>query len=140
MNDDLLKIMGLMIVIGCIVYLAMNWPNKNNVKPYNPSGSQYSSYREGFTAGEAGEAASYATNVKSAGTQLLDTLLISKYRSDYENTILHMDDYIKALMLDTLLNIDPSNKDAVLAGLTKINTLNASLDSLNNVMKFVDKN
>jgi hypothetical protein len=132
MNEDLLKIVGLLIVVGCIVYLAMNWPNKNNVKPYNTL--------EGFTNGEAGQASAYATSVKTSGTKLLDVLLISKYRSDYENTILNMDDYVKALMLDTVLNIDTSNKDAVIASLTKLNTLNNSLDSLNNVMKFVDKN
>ena len=132
MNEDLLKILGLIIVVGCIVYLAMNWPNKNTVKPYGGI--------EGFTNGEAGQASAYATSVKTTGTKLLDVLLISKYRADYENTILNMDDYIKAMMLDTVLNIDTSNKDAVIASLTKLNTLNESLNSLDNVMKFVDKN
>lgn len=135
MNEDLLKILGLLIVVGCIVYLAMNWPNKNTVKPYDKYGGI-----EGFTNGEAGQASAYATSVKTDGTKLLDVLLISKYRSDYENTILNMDDYVKALMLETVLNIDTSNKDAVTASLTKLNTLNDSLNSLDNVMKFVDKN
>lgn len=134
MDNDMLKIIGLFVVVGCIVYLASNWPNKNNsnVKPYNSI--------EGFTPGEAGAAASYSTSIKSTGTHLLDTLLISKYRSDYENVILNMDDYVHALMLDTLLNIDSTNKENVISGLTTINTLNASKDALNNIMKFVDKN
>jgi len=126
--SDMLKIMGLFVVVGAIVYLATNWPKPNKRK-----------FAEGFTSGVAGTAANYATKVHSNATVLLDKLLISKYRPDYEKVILNYDDYINALMLDTLLSIDADTPDSVAKGLDKINSLNKSKDALNNILTFVDK-
>jgi hypothetical protein len=64
-----------------------------------------------------------------------DSLLISKYRSDYENAILNLDDLINTMMLETALsvkNTDPMNS------LKKLNELNSARGALNSVMKFVD--
>jgi hypothetical protein len=106
-------------------------------------------YKEGMTAdqstssssngvagnGVAGSAASYAATIKDESVKLNDTLLISKYRKDYENVILNVDDLIDSLMLKTALTIDTTNP---LPSLTKLSEMNQAKTALNSVMKFVD--
>jgi hypothetical protein len=58
----------------------------------------------------------------------------------YGNIILSMDDYINALMLKTVLNIDATsdNADANMVAFKTLNELNAAKVSLNSVLKYVD--
>jgi hypothetical protein len=86
--------------------------------------------------GIGGNASNYASTIKSANIKLQDTLLVSKYRSDYEQVILNMDDFINNLMLQTVLNINPSNPQNSVEQLAQ---LNLAKGALNNVMTFVDK-
>ena len=65
-----------------------------------------------------------------------DSLLISKYRTDYENVIINMDDLVSNLMLKTVLTIDQSKPED---GLTKLAALGQAKAALNVTMKFVDK-
>ena len=90
---------------------------------------------ESSSNGVAGNAASYAANIKSTVIKMQDTLLITKYRTDYEDTIMNLDDLINNLMLTTTLSIDPSNPQQ---GLGRLVTLNQAKAALNSVMKFVD--
>ena len=85
--------------------------------------------------GIAGSAQNYAANIKSSTIKNQDMLLITKYRHDYENAILNLDDLINTLMLQTALSVDNSNP---MPSLEKLNVLNSSRGALNNVMKFVD--
>ena len=90
--------------------------------------------------GEAGNAANYAAALKAKTVQLQDTLLISKYRSDYENVIINMDDYINMSMLKIMLDMDNSAdiKNNVTT-LNMLNTLSNAKKSLNETMVFLDK-
>ena len=101
-------------------------------KSSNSSTSETSS----TTSGVAGGAASYAANIKALAIKLQDTTLISKYRTDYENVVINMDDLVNNLMLQITLNIDQSKPEASLAKLAQLNQAKAAL---NNVMKFIDK-
>lgn len=100
-------------------------------------------YKEGMTQGEntssndglAGSAASYGATIKAESVKLNDTLLISKYRKDYESVILNLDDLIDGLMLKTALSVDINNPSP---SLTKLSEMNQAKTALNNVMKFVD--
>jgi len=86
--------------------------------------------------GIAGNADSYASAINAQTVKIQDTLLVSKYRSDYENVIINMHDLMNNLMLSTVLNInheDPTND------LGTIISLNETCNALNNVMKFLDK-
>jgi hypothetical protein len=92
------------------------------------------------TNGIAGNASGYAANVKLATVQLQDTLLISKYRPEYENAILNLDDWVNATILKTVLSIQPSSSDAVgqkeqLSQLAQLQQVKSALDS---AMKYVD--
>ena len=88
------------------------------------------------TNGVAGGAAAYAANIKEKVIKIQDTTLISKYRADYENVVINMDDLVNNLMLQVTLNIDQSKPEARLA---KLGQLNLAKAALNNVMKFIDK-
>lgn len=85
--------------------------------------------------GIAGNAASYVAAIKDQTIKLQDTLLISKYRKDYENVVISLDDLVNNLMLRTALSIQ---KDKPQAALRELVALNESKAALNNVMKFID--
>jgi hypothetical protein len=85
--------------------------------------------------GIAGNAATYASNLKMASVKLADTLLVTKYRSDYENAILNAEELINNMMLETTLSLNPSNPQE---GIKKLVGLKEAQTALNLVMKFVD--
>ena len=87
------------------------------------------------SSGVAGGAAAYAASLKTHAVKHHDTLLVSKYRNDYENAILNLDDLVDHLMLNTALNINPNDHTAGIESLAK---LNGAKSALNNVMKFMD--
>jgi len=99
------------------------------------SSSSSSSTSTGSGSGIAGGAQTYAANIKSMVIKNQDVLLISKYRTDYENAILNLDDLINTLMLQTALTVNPSNPST---SLEKLVQLNSARGALNSVMKFID--
>ena len=85
-----------------------------------------------------GNASVYASNLKNSIDRYHDKTLIHKYRPDYENVIMHLDDLTNHLMLQTAMNVDHRNPDSATDALNKIANLNNSKAGLNNVMKFID--
>lgn len=129
------ELMNLFIFIGIcfLVYLVFR-----NIKPLKLNeGMTTSSSSSSVTNGIAGNAAAYAANVKTASIKLQDTLLISKYRSDYENAILNLDDFINNTMLQTALSIDLTNPQSAI---TQLSNLNQAKTALNSIVKFIDSN
>lgn len=122
---------AIIIVLGISLYYVFSTMSKSNI------------IKEGFDVttsnGETGNASAYATTIKLASTKLLDGLLVSKYRKDYENIVIHMDDLVESLMLKTLLDTDVSDETKLMSTLEKINSLKDSKNSLNVIMKFIDK-
>ena len=86
--------------------------------------------------GIAGNAAAYGAALKAQAVKAQDSFLISKYRTDYENVVINMDDLVNNLMLQTTLSINPSSPHESLG---KLVMLNNAKEALNNVMKFIDK-
>jgi len=85
--------------------------------------------------GIAGNAAAYAAQIKSQVINLNDQLLITKYRSDYENAIMNVDDLINSLTLKKVLELNQKNQQETMAELSQF--YQAKL-ALNNAMKYVD--
>jgi hypothetical protein len=122
---------NLFIFIGiCVVsYLIfVNLPFKEGMTT-DSSGNTVSN-------GLAGNAAAYAATIKAETIKLQDMLLISKYRKDYENSILNLEDLVSNMMLQTALNVNVANPEQAL---TKLNALHQSKNALNDIMAFVDK-
>lgn len=91
-------------------------------------------------AGIAGSAVGYADALKLASVKQQDSLLISKYRADYENVLITMDEFINTTMLNMVLSVDSAGAGSA-ANMTifnNLNTLNTAKASLNTVMRFVD--
>jgi hypothetical protein len=134
MQEDLWKIIGVLIVGIFIIYLVFNI---FTVKQHTIEGLENASTS---TNGEAAMAANYAAAIKAQTVQIEDALLINKYRKDYENVIINMDDYLSTLMLKTMLDIDiTKDTKTIVESLTQMNTLSAAKKSLNETMIFVDK-
>ena len=105
---------------------------KEGMTDSSSSGDTISSSSEN---GIAGNAATYGANIKSQTIKMQDTLLISKYRSDYETAILNLDDLVNNLMLKAALSIDKEKPQQTLIGLSQ---LQQSKIALNTIMKFID--
>lgn len=132
-----LFIFGMILVVIYYVFSNLNLNNMregltNNDAPTTTTTSAISTIST--QDGVAGNAASYSATIKNMATSLKDKLLISKYRTDYENTIMSYDDYVNSLMLEKLL--DGSSDQ--MKKLSDIATLNQSKTALNAIMKYVD--
>jgi hypothetical protein len=138
-----LTITNLCIFIGICIFSYFIFRNLNTTN---------SSYIEGMTTttdasenpappvgsitnGVAGNAAGYAAQLKSAVIKSQDELLISKYRSDYENAVLNLDDYLNSLMLQTALSVNQNDPQKAIAKLAQMQQAKVALNS---TMKFID--
>ena len=139
MSEDLIKIVGIVVIIGFLIFLAIKSMSlhMNVIEGLTNPGSSATANGIGASA------ANYAITLKNQVTQLHnDTLLLSNkdYVKEYGNIILSMDDYINALMLKTTLSIDATadNADANIASIKTLNELNSAKAALNSVLKYVD--
>ena len=141
MNADFVYNLCIFIVIGILSYIVFSslnfkegMQNKSGDSNNNDSNTT-SNTSSSSSNGVGGNAAAYGANVKAQMVKIQDTLLISKYRTDYENVIINMDDLVNNLMLQTTLSIDQANPQD---GLKKLAGLNNAKIALNSVMKFID--
>ena len=136
-NDYTIQIISVVVFVIFIYIICLK-----GFKPYSIEGLENNATETkpptpGPT-GVAGNADTFATQIKMQTTQLQDNLLISKYRKSYESVILNADDLLNNLMLETLLNINIADKKNVIDGFNKLNTFSQSKGALNQIMKFVD--
>jgi hypothetical protein len=123
----------LLVAICLVIYLAFR---SFNFKPMTVEGmSDGSGNLVSVSNGIAGNAAAYASSLKSKTIMGQDALLISKYRSDYESAILNLDDLINTLMLKAALSFDGDKPGPAIEKLSK---MNQAKGALNSVMKFLD--
>lgn len=142
MKEDYLKIMAILVAALVIVYLVLNMfhiqPLKEGLE--NQTSSTNIADLTASMTGVAGGAASYAAGIKAKTVQLQDTILISKYRTDYENVIINMDDYFSMLMLEQILSMNPGDDIKTnIQRIAAINALSNGKKSLNETMAFIDK-
>ena len=131
------ELMNLFLFIGIIFVVYLLFRNFKFDIQEGMETKKTTSQTTSSSNGIAGNAAAYGATIKSTSIQLQDALLISKYRSDYETTILNLDDLINNLMLETALNVDVKNPQP---SIEKLSQMNQAKAALNNVMKFVDGN
>ena len=91
------------------------------------------------------DSSAIATSVSSNTDKLNDTLLISKYRANYEDTIIQLEKAISIAILSEVVNnavtisSDPISSDSLKA-IANINQLKMFRESLNQSMIILDKN
>jgi hypothetical protein len=91
----------------------------------------------GGISGIAGSAAASTDAIKAETVKIQDMLLIEKYKDDYVNKIIALDDYLDMEMLLTALRI--SNEQDAELFIRKLGPLKEGKDALNDVMKTLDK-
>jgi hypothetical protein len=137
MNKQLINLLFILAICFAAYLLFRNLDFKEGMTTDSPTSTSTTTSNSTTTTtnGIAGSAQNYAANIKSMTIKNQDILLISKYRNDYENAILNLDDLINTMMLQTALTVDNSKP---MVSIEKLNQLNSAKVSLNSVMKFVD--
>lgn len=95
--------------------------------------------KEGFT-----DKNNISDVVKNDANKLSDTVLVSKYRTSYEDTIINLENVIGLSMLnETINNAEVISKNPVskesMDAITNINNLKQFKETLNEVMVILDK-
>lgn len=128
MFGNLGPIFMVLLLLVVVIYVFQSTLFVEGMENMSSSGSS-------VTNGIAGNAENYAASVKTEATRKQDALLISKYRIDYENSIMSLDDLVNNLMLETAMSVDLKKPEVALK---KLADLQQSKVALNSVMKFVD--
>jgi len=142
-ENDFLKLIGLIVLVLFIVFVIYKSLNlqktffKKTIEGMTNETTTSSSISSSGS-GVGANSSSFSAKLSGLNTQNLDTLLISKYRTDYENIIINLEEYVNILMLNLALNVDTSNQENAVKTLNDIGTLNTSMTALNNIMKYVD--
>jgi len=136
MNDEIFKLIGIVIVACFIIFMIIKM-FQLQVRVVEGLTNQGDTTQN--VSGEAGTSSSYAAAIKAQVVKLQDELLISKYRKDYETSIINLDDYVSFLMLKQVLNLKTDGDVASnMVAINNINSLKSAKDSLNVAMKFLD--
>jgi hypothetical protein len=141
MQSEFFKIIGIIIVGFFIIYMIIKMfkLQKGIVEGLTNQDSNTDNSNLSSTSGEAGSSSSYSASIKALSVKLQDELLISKYRRDYENTIVNLDDLIGYMMIKQVLNLKLStDNQSSINSLNNLNTLKQAKESLNTTMKFLD--
>lgn len=141
-QEEFFKIIGIIIVCFFIIYMTIKMfqLQTNVIEGLTNADGTISSSSTTPSSGEAGNAASYAAAIKANMVKLQDELLVSKYRQDYENIIINLDDYIGYMMIKQSLNIKlDGDMKSNIEIMNNLNILKNAKDSLNTTMAFLDK-
>jgi hypothetical protein len=138
-EDNCTILLGTLFVlfVSYLVYSTFFFKKREGLETATAGASSSISSANGI----AGNAATYAATIKQKTVNLNDTLLISKYRKDYETQILNVDDFVNSMMLKTVASIDTSSANTpskMIESMKLLNELSAAKESLNKVMKFVE--
>jgi hypothetical protein len=127
-------------LVGSYILYSILYPNPYSIMEGmtldDVSSTSTSTLSSTTSNGIAGNAAAYGATLKTQSIKAQDSFLISKYRTDYENVVINMDDLVNSLMLQTTLTLDPAKPQEALGKLVMLNNAKAAL---NTVMKFIDK-
>ena len=139
MNEEFFKIVGIVIVVGYLIYLAVKSMTLQTSIIEGLTNSDSSS-NDALNQNKASGAQNYANEINKIQSRITDGLLIKDNRNAYENVIIQMDDLVNAVMLQKIVSISQSSltEDVLLDVIDKINKMNEGKRSLNSIMKFID--
>jgi len=124
-SEELIKYLGLLVgvVVGMIVI-------------YNIFNTQ-SNIIEGMTSST--DSKEISDNIKRSSSKILDSLLIDKYRENYETTLTNLLELTNAQILKYTLSSDTADLNNKFYPIVeKINNLEKFKLAINNSMKFMD--
>ena len=127
---DAFQNIGLIIILGFIVYLVYFYYNK------------YQHQLENFEVQGGSTSAQVSQGIGEAATKQSDILLISKYRKNYESIVDNMKKYIGSNVIQLMLQVDsssPTLTDANLKVFNDINTLKTTYNHLDSILTYIDE-
>jgi len=142
-NEDILKFIGICVVVGVLVFYGVKFL-KLQARVLEGATNMSTSDSSTPTNGVGGSSSKFNSTLKAKVTEMQDTLLISKYRADYENILLNLDDYLNLAMLKSAVGIDlssdiepgkPNPNNALLASMK---VMSDAKSTLNSIMKYLD--
>lgn len=162
MTEDLFKIVGIVILCFFLFYLAMKSiklqlsvmegflgsSEPTTTESSSPETSSPTSVLAGATQGPQtstgiGKGSStFPGKIKAVLDKLKSSMAVNQYKKNYEMTLLNLDDYFSYSMLDIVGSFDPNaplGDKTNMEHALKLNTLNHAKESLNTLMKFVDR-
>lgn len=92
--------------------------------------------KEGFTANNTPP--DRVEMVKKTNNEIADTLNIAKYRKDYENLVIDLEEWANLRMLDLIVAEQNEGKAVNVKTVENLNQLSLFKTNLNGVMKFLD--
>ena len=132
MHEEMITLFGILMVSFIIIYVIMYLFKLQNVVVEGLTNKQ--------SSGQSGKAKQYSEKIKSMFVKMQDELLISKYRKDYESSILNLDDFLGLMLIKKVLDVNVTDDDSkIIKDLENINTIKNCKDSLNVTMSFLDK-
>ena len=134
-SEDIYKYLGLAIVIVFVIYIA--------IKSLTFQARLIEGMKSKDDATTTTDKDKVSDAIKSHTNTLLDGLLIDKYRSSYDDTIIELEEFINASLLDGIVknaeniatDIASDNSQKLI---TFCNSLKAFKDTLNDSMKYLD--
>jgi len=142
MNDEFLKMLGIIIVVGYLIYLAVRALRLQSsiMEGLTNGASDTGAGTEALGQNKASGAQDYANEINKLHSKITDGLAIKDNRVAYENVVIQMDDLISALMLQNIMSVNKSSitSESLLDLLDKINKMGEGKRSLNSIMKFID--
>ena len=132
-SDNIYKYLGLTVVVVFVAYIAIKSLTfqARLIEGMNSNGDTKTDKDKVPDA------------IKSQTNTLIDSLLVDKYRSTYDNTIIDLEENISATILSGILtnaetiSADPTS-DKSQKFITATNNLKAFKDTLNDAMKYLD--
>jgi hypothetical protein len=152
--DNMYRYLAITTVILIIVYIGFKGLTFQKNLIEGMTGNQ--STNTTTTVGGSVETANFLDNVagKSADSikvqndKLVDVIAMDKYRTDYENLLIALDEYTKNMILSRVVSIGGKisalprgsviNK-AIVEDIISANSLKTFIDTLNSTMTFIDK-
>lgn len=155
--DNINRYLGITAIILIIVYIGFKGLNfqKNLLEGMTSTTSTSTTKASTTTAGSV-EASYFLDNVagksadaiKSQNDKLSDIIAVDKYRTDYENLLIALDEYTKNMILARVVSVGAKvsalpkgsviNK-AIVEDIISANSLKTFIDTLNSTMTFIDK-
>ena len=144
-NEDILKFIGICVIAGVLVfYGAKLFKLQAKVLEGAANMGDEPAAEGSSTNGEAAKAEEFNKLLKARIASLQDKLLITKYRTEYENILLSLDDFMKLNMLQTVLQLKPNqesepgkpNPNMVIFGALK--AMSDARGTLNGIMTYLD--
>lgn len=146
-QDNIYKYLGLAVASILTIYIGVK-SLSFQVKMIEGMTNQTDQSKSGDFVLLENMANSSAENVKKQNDKLSDIISVSKYRKDYENLLIALEEYSNIMIFSKIVSIGKQVSDngigkdvtpQIINDMTIANNIKSFVDTLNTSMKFIDR-